>query len=152
MNAWQDILQCPGLPQAAPNLRPEPPICSQLCTAANIEPLPPALPGSSGIKPKTRASASSDGRCQCLLSGRVCSALLAGAQPSVGAVAAAEVSGEESEHRARSAPNIVSYACLQAIYTAPIDSLQPVIISVDFFFLHAVFVFTLRKRNNISQC
>lgn len=87
-----------------------------------------------------------------MLLGRVCRAHLTGAQPLVGAVAAAEVSGEESEHRARSVPNIVSYACLQAIYTAPIDSLQPVIIFVDFFFLHALFVFTLRKRNNISQC
>lgn len=56
----------------------------------------------------------------------------------------------------RSALNTMSYACLEAIYTAPIDSLQPVIISVDFlllfFFFHALFVFALRKRSNVSPC
>lgn len=57
----------------------------------------------------------------------------------------------------RSALNTMSYACLEAIYTAPIDSLQPVIISVDFlllffFLFHALFVFALRKRSNVSPC
>lgn len=64
-------------------------------------------------------------------------------------MAAAEVSREESEHRARSALNIVSYACLQAIYTAPIDSLQPVIIFVDFFFSSMLCLFSLSGRGTI---
>lgn len=50
----------------------------------------------------------------------------------------------------RSALNTMSYACLEAIYTAPIDSLQPVIISVDFllllFFFFMLCLFLLSGR------